>query len=73
MSTTTGTVKWFNETKGFGFIEGEDGLTFLLILVLFKAAVLNPEGRAKSRIPVTQGERVRKRRTSFPYNKIPDG
>jgi CspA family cold shock protein len=25
MSTTTGTVKWFNETKGFGFIEQEDG------------------------------------------------
>ncbi|RZV32924.1 MAG: cold-shock protein, partial [Chromatiales bacterium] len=21
MSTTTGTVKWFNEAKGFGFIE----------------------------------------------------
>jgi len=25
MSTTTGTVKWFNEAKGFGFIEQEDG------------------------------------------------
>jgi len=22
---TTGTVKWLNETKGFGFIEPEDG------------------------------------------------
>ncbi|MGI9270523.1 MAG: cold-shock protein, partial [Woeseiaceae bacterium] len=21
MSTTTGTVKWFNDSKGFGFIE----------------------------------------------------
>ena len=23
--TTTGTVKWFNESKGFGFIEQESG------------------------------------------------
>lgn len=25
MSTTTGTVKFFNNTKGFGFIEQENG------------------------------------------------
>ena len=25
MSTTSGTVKWFNESKGFGFIEQESG------------------------------------------------
>jgi len=25
MSTTIGTVKWFNEAKGFGFIEQESG------------------------------------------------
>ncbi|RDE22454.1 cold-shock protein [Motiliproteus coralliicola] len=24
-NTTTGTVKWFNEEKGFGFIEQESG------------------------------------------------
>ena len=25
MSTKTGTVKWFNDSKGFGFIEQESG------------------------------------------------
>ena len=25
MSATTGTVKWFNESKGFGFIQHENG------------------------------------------------
>lgn len=25
MSTSTGTVKWFNDEKGFGFIEQENG------------------------------------------------
>ena len=25
MSTTSGTVKWFNDAKGFGFIEQESG------------------------------------------------
>ena len=29
----TGTVKWFNERKGFGFIEQEGGTMYLSITV----------------------------------------
>lgn len=34
MSKTTGKVKWFDEKKGFGFIEREDGSD---VFVHFKA------------------------------------
>lgn len=34
MSTTTGRVKWFDEKKGFGFIEREEGND---VFVHFKA------------------------------------
>jgi len=34
MATSTGTVKWFNETKGFGFISNKKAAqTFLHITV----------------------------------------
>ena len=37
----SGTVKWFNESKGFGFIEQESGPDVFVTLVQFKLKVLN--------------------------------
>lgn len=41
MTTTTGTVKWFNATKGFGFIQPEQGGkdVFVHITALEKAGL----------------------------------
>ena len=59
MSTTTiGTVKWFNETKGFGFIQQESGPD---VFAHFSAIVSSgfktlAEGQAVEFI-VTQGQK----------------
>ena len=58
MSAVTGTVKWFNEAKGFGFIEQESGAD---VFAHFSATVgsgfktLN-EGQSVS-FNVTQGQK----------------
>ena len=58
MSQVTGTVKWFNETKGYGFIEQEGGKD---VFVHFSA--INGSGRRtliegqKVTMEVTQGEK----------------
>ncbi|HBC55790.1 MAG TPA: cold-shock protein [Gammaproteobacteria bacterium] len=58
MSKTTGTVKWFNESKGFGFIEQESGPD---VFVHFSAITGNgfktlAEGQ-KVEFNVTQGKK----------------
>jgi CspA family cold shock protein len=58
MSTTTGTVKWFNEAKGFGFIEQESGPD---VFALFSNIVGDgfktlAEGQ-KVQFTVTQGQK----------------
>jgi len=58
MSKTTGIVKWFNESKGFGFIEQESGPD---VFAHFKAITgdgfktLNEGQRVE--FAVTQGEK----------------
>jgi hypothetical protein len=37
-----GTVKWVNATKGFGFIEQDNGKTSLSITQLFRRMVTKP-------------------------------
>lgn len=58
MATTTGTVKWFNADKGFGFIEQENGPD---VFVHFRSIVgdgfktLNEGQRVQ--FEVTQGQK----------------
>ena len=43
---TEGTVKWFNEAKHFGFIDGDDGKSY------FVHSDANKKG------PITEGDKV---------------
>jgi CspA family cold shock protein len=56
----TGTVKWFNETKGFGFISPQDGTADVFV----DYSVIQAEGYKK----LAEGQRV-----GFESQKGPKG
>ncbi|HJP37662.1 MAG: cold-shock protein [Gammaproteobacteria bacterium] len=57
MSTTTGTVKWFNDAKGFGFIEQESGPdVFAHVSAIAGSAGTLSEGQ-KVEFTVIQGQK----------------
>ncbi|MEQ8603300.1 MAG: cold-shock protein [Marivibrio sp.] len=53
----TGTVKWFNATKGFGFIEPQDGSkdVFLHISAIERAGLSAPAEGQKVQFDVEPG------------------
>ncbi|MCR9220453.1 MAG: cold-shock protein [Alphaproteobacteria bacterium] len=53
----TGTVKWFNATKGFGFIEPEDGSkdVFLHISAVERAGLQSPAEGQKIQFELETG------------------
>ena len=58
MSTVTGTVKWFNETKGYGFIAQEDGPdVFVHFSAIQGDGFKTPSDGQKVEFTVTDGQK----------------
>ncbi|WP_313618601.1 cold-shock protein [Agrobacterium sp.] len=55
----TGTVKWFNSTKGFGFIQPDDGTTdvFVHISAVQRAGLTSLADGQKIRYEIVQDRR----------------
>lgn len=58
-NTTTGTVKWFNETKGFGFIEQASGPdVFAHFSEIASTGFKTLQEGQRVQFTVTQGQKV---------------
>ncbi len=57
MSSTTGTVKWFNARKGFGFIECEQGDVFVHFRNINSDGYKTLEDGQKVSFEVSSGEK----------------
>ncbi len=58
---TTGTVKWFNPTKGFGFIKPDDGTedTFVHVSAVQRAGLTTLLKGQKIEYELVEGQRGR--------------
>ncbi len=65
----TGTVKWFNATKGFGFIQPEDGSkdVFLHISAVESAGLQSPADGQKIEYELESGRDGRSSAGSISY------
>ena len=55
----TGTVKWFNSTKGFGFVAPDDGGkdVFVHVKALERSGIKSLETGQRVRVSTTQGQK----------------
>jgi len=65
----TGTVKWFNATKGFGFIQPEDGGkdVFLHVSAVERAGLQSPADGQKVEYDVESGRDGRTSAANLSY------